>query len=272
MNHYETLGVGKNASPEEIKLAYRRLASKSHPDKGGDTATFQGIQHAYETLSDPYKRAEYDTPMNQAGPQHFHFNFGAGDFNDIFAQFGFGPPFRNQQQRKNSDIRSEISVGLQDILSDQFKTIRITRPNRPPQNVDIKIPAGVTSGTTIKYPGLGDNLFENLPPGELYLTIVVLRHPTYQVAGLDLISSLTIDCFQAILGCEQTIVGLDGKVFTIQIPAGVQHGTKLKISGEGLPGFQQDIKGNLLVQITVTIPMNLIPEHVQLIQTIQQQR
>lgn len=270
MNHYETLGIHKGASPEEIKKAYRKLASKSHPDKGGDTATFQRIQQAYDILSDPQKRAEYDNPLQQSGAQRFDFNFGPHDINDIFAQFGFNTAFRNPHSRRNSDIRTEITIGLQETLTDQFKTLKITRPNRPPQNVDIKIPAGVTSGTTIKYPGLGDNLFEGLPPGDLYLTINVLRHPSYQPAGLDLIASLTIDCFQAILGSEQTIVGLDGKMFTVKVPAGVQHGTKLKISGEGLPGFQQDIKGNLLVQIHISIPTNLKPEHVQLVQTLQQ--
>ena len=274
MNYYETLGINKNATPDEIKRAYRKLASQHHPDKGGDTAKFQQVEEAYRTLSDPQKRQEYDNPVQQMGPGHFHFNFGGGDINDIFSQFGFGQhsPFTRQAQRRNPDIRTDILLGLQDTLSDQVKTLSVRTANGERQNVDIRIPRGVTPGTTIKYQGLGDNVFGNLPRGDLYVTVNVIRHPTYQTAGLDLVTSLTIDCFQAILGSEQTIVGLDGKVFTIKTPIGCQPNTKLKIAGEGLPGFQQDIKGNLLVQVHISIPTNLSEDHLNLIQTIQTQR
>ena len=91
MNHYETLGIDRNASPEDVKKAYRRLASKHHPDKGGNTKTFQDIQTAYDTLSDPNKRAQYDTPQPQGG---IHFNFGHQNIHDIFnQQFGGFHPF-----------------------------------------------------------------------------------------------------------------------------------------------------------------------------------
>ncbi len=273
-NYYETLGVAKTASPEEIKRAYRKLASQHHPDKGGDTAKFQQIEEAYRILSDPQKRAEYDNPAPQMGPGGFHFNFGNGDLGDIFAQFGFGGPGSpfGRPQRKNPDIRSEIVLGLQDTLVDQNKTLSIRTSNGERQSIDIRIPRGVTSGTTIKYPGLGDSIMPNLPRGDFYLTVNVARHPSYHVAGLDLVTGLTIDCFQAILGSEQTVVGLDGKVFTIRTPAGCQHGTKLKISGEGLYAFQQDVKGNLLVQVNVSIPTNLSDSQLDLIKTITDQR
>lgn len=275
MNYYEVLGVNKNSSPDEIKRAYRKLASQHHPDKGGDTATFQNIQTAYETLSDPNRKAEYDSPPKT---QHFNFNFGQGqaDLNDIFGQFFSGQnPFQNMRQtqaRRNRDIKSELVLGLQEILFDQRKTLSIKTADGNTQEIEITIPKGITSGTTVKYPGLGDNMFTNLPRGDLYLTVNVLRHPSYQVSGLDLITALTIDCFQAILGSEQKVVGLDGKVFTIQTPTGCQPGTKLKISGEGLWAFQQDVKGSLFVQVTVSIPNNLSPDQLEQIKNIQQQR
>jgi curved DNA-binding protein len=278
MNPYEILGVAKTATPEEIKKTYRKLAAQHHPDRGGDTAKFQEIQAAYDTLSDPEKRAQLDNPVHQMGPNHFHFDFGSGDINDIFARFNFGGgdpfgQFRQQQQpRRNRDVRAELNVGLQETLVEQTKTLNIKTSDTQRQNIDVKIPRGITSGTTIKYPGLGDNMIGNLPPGDLYLIINVLPHPTYMVSGLDLIMALTIDCFQAILGCEQTIVGLDNKVFTIQTPQGCQPGTKLKIPGEGLWGFQQDIKGSLFVEVAVTIPKNLTEEQRQLIHSIQTQR
>jgi curved DNA-binding protein len=275
MNYYEVLGVSKTASPDEIKKAYRKLASQHHPDKGGDTAKFQQVEEAYRVLSDAQKRQEYDTPQQT---HHFNFNFGPGqgDINDIFGQFfGNQNPFQNMRQthaRRNKDVRSEIVLGLQETLSDQKKFLSIRTANGNSQEIEITIPKGITSGTTIKYPGLGDNMFNNLPRGDLYLTVNVLRHASYQVSGLDLIVSLTIDCFQAILGSEQTIVGLDGKIFTIRTPVGCQPGTKLKISGEGLWAFQQDIKGSLFVQVNVTIPTAFTPEQLEQIKQIQQQR
>lgn len=276
MNYYEVLGVSKTAGPDEIKKAYRKLASQHHPDKGGDTAKFQQVEEAYRVLSDPQKRQEHDNPMPQH--QHFNFNFGQGqgDINEIFSQFfGNQNPFQNMRQthpRRNKDIRTEMVLGLQETLSDQRKFLSIKTADGNAQEIDIVIPKGITSGTTIKYPNLGDSMFTNLPRGDLYLTVNVLRHPTYQVSGLDLLVSLTIDCFQAILGSEQTVVGLDGKIFTIQTPIGCQPGTKLKISGEGLWAFQQDVKGSLYVQVNVTIPTNLSTEQIEQIKNIQQQR
>jgi curved DNA-binding protein len=273
MNPYEVLGVAPTATAEEIKKAYRKLAAKYHPDRGGDTAKFQELQAAYDTISDPAKRAAHDNPQ----PQGFHFDFNGGgpNLNDIFSQFGFSPfghPRGPQPPRRNKDIKADINVGLQETLNPQQKTLSIKTADGIRQNIDINIPRGITSGTTIKYQGLGDGMFGNLPKGDLYITVNVLPHPSYQISGLDLIVSLTIDCFQAILGSEQTVVGLDGKQFVIQTPQYCQPGTKLKISGEGLWGFQQDIKGSLFVQITVKIPTNLSPDHLQLIQSITNQR
>ncbi len=253
MNPYEVLGISATASPEEIKKSYRKLASQHHPDKGGDTARFQQIQSAYDILSDPQKRQEYDNPA----PRHHHFNFHGTNIEEIFAQFGFGHhPFGRVHPRKNQDIRTTIVLNLEDTLLDAKKSIFIQTHNQT-RTLEIQIPKGITSGTTIKYPNLGDNSLSNLPPGDLYLTVNISQHPRFQTSGLDLLTNLTIDCFQAILGCEQTIVGLDNKIFSIRIPSGCQPNTKLKIPGEGLPGFQNDIKGHLLVQILINIPNNL---------------
>ena len=227
MSHYETLGVPKTATPEEIKRAYRKLASQHHPDKGGDTAKFQQVEEAYRVLSDPAQRQQYDNPAQQMGPGHFHFNFGNGDIHDIFSQFGFGQNSPFTRHRRNSDIRTEIVLGLQETLSAQSKTLSLKTSTGERQNVDIHIPRGITSGTTIKYPNLGDHMFQNLPRGDLYVTVNVMKHPTYQAQGLDLVTSLTIDCFQVILGSEQTVVGLDGKIFTIKTPTGCQPILKL---------------------------------------------
>lgn len=270
MNYYETLGVQKTSSPDEIKRAYRKLASQHHPDKGGDTARFQEIQTAYETLSDPVRRQQYDNPQPQH--QHFNFNFDSGNLDDIFGQFfrGGQNPFQHarQQPRRNRNVQASIALGLQETLNDCRKTFSIQIDNGKTRTVDITIPRGITSGSTIRYPGLGDHLFETLPPGDLMLTVNILVNPNYEVHGLDLTTSLTIDCFDAILGIEKQVVGLDGKVFVIKTPAGCQNGTKLKIAGEGLWQFQNDVKGNLFVRVNVTIPKNLTEEQLKLIHAI----
>jgi DnaJ-class molecular chaperone len=134
-NAYETLGVPKGASDEEIKRAYRKLATQHHPDKqGGNTAKFQEIQSAYETLSDPVKRQQHDNPnpfqhFGGGGPHgsHFEFHFGGGP-EDLFQQFfsqGFpgGHPFQQRQPRRNKDLRVQLQVTLASTLETQRKTI-----------------------------------------------------------------------------------------------------------------------------------------------------
>lgn len=267
MDHYQTLGVSRTASPEEIKRAYRKLASQHHPDKGGDTAMFQKVEEAYRVLSDPQQRSAYDNPQ----PQGFHFDFGNQNFDDIFAQFGFGPGFR-QQSRRNRDIRTNIVLSLQETLSEQNKLISVKATNGDRQTVNVTIPRGVTHGAQIKYAGLGDNMFTNLPRGDLYVQIEVMPNPKFKTSGLDLLTEIEIDCFEAILGCERTVVGLDNRMFTVKIPAGCQPGTKLKLVGEGLYGFQVDIKGSLFVVVNVTVPRNLTEQQIQLIQNVQNSR
>jgi len=268
MNPYEVLGVSKTATADEIKRQYRKLASQNHPDKGGDTARFQQIQSAYDILSDPEKKQELDNPRSK----NFSFNFGQPNIEEIFAQFGFHQhPFSRAHPRKNQDIRTSVNLKLEDTLHDFSSTLLLQTAHQQ-KTLEIKIPKGITSGTIIKYPNLGDNLFPNLPPGDLYLTVNVIQHDRFTVAGLDLIINLTIDCIDAILGCERTIIGLDNKVFSIRIPQGCQPETKLKIPGQGLNAFQNDIKGNLLVQISISVPTNLTEDQKNLLIELQKTR
>lgn len=259
MDYYSVLGVQRNATPDDIKKAYRRLASKHHPDKGGDHATFQNIQAAYATLSDPQKRQQYDSPQ----PQGFHFNVNTGNmdeiFGDMFRQFGFNPfhPGGPRPAAKNRDTRIEIGVLLEETLADQTKIVSIKTASGERTNVDITIPRGINTGTTIKYPSLGDDSQTGLPRGDLYVTIHIQPHAQFQPQGLDLIQPLTIDSFDAMLGCEREIETLDHKRFNVKIPAGCQPGTKLKIAGEGLFGFRADVRGHMYIMINVRTPSDL---------------
>jgi DnaJ-class molecular chaperone len=270
--HYETLGVSETATPDEIKKAYRKLASKHHPDKGGDTAVFQQVEEAYRVLSDPRQRQQYDMER-QGGARSFRFNTSGSDFdiNDLFGQFGFGgaSPFGQRQPRRNKDLRIELVVELQETLQDQKKTISVQTTNGQRQTLEVTIPRGITSGASMKYPGLGDNFFASLPRGDLYVNFRVIAHPQFQVYDIDLITKIEINCFDAITGGETEVVGLDGKTFLTTIPPGTQPGTKLRIKGEGLYVVNQPHRGNLIVEIRVSIPTNLTQTQLDLVKTIQ---
>lgn len=274
MSYYDTLGIAKTATPEEIKKAYRKLASQHHPDKGGDTAKFQQIEEAYRILSDPAQREQYDNPQ----PQGFRFNTSDFDgmppeFGDIFRNFGFGggSPFghRHQQPRKNKDLRVEISINLEDTLNEQTKTLSVQTTNGHRETVDVTIPRGVHHGTSIRYPGLGDTFFNTLPRGDLYITVNILAHSRFQVHNLDLVAGANITCFEAILGHKIEISTLDNRTLELQIPPGTQNGMVLRIRNEGLYQMNTPQRGNLLVRVNVTVPTNLSETQLDLVRQIQ---
>jgi curved DNA-binding protein len=279
MTHYQTLGVAEDASPEDIKRAYRKLASQHHPDKGGDTARFQEIQAAYDTLADADRRQRYDHERRNPGGMRFNFNgqdmSGHPDVENIFRNFGFqfgGDPFaqfRHQQQpRKNRDLQIEITIPLVETLSEQTKTISVQTTNGTRETVEVKIPRGVQGRTTIQYPGLGDNFFNTLPRGDLRVNVVVQPHPKFETNGLDLITTLDVDCLTAMAGGEQEVTGLDGKTFQVTIPAGAQPNTGFRIREQGLWQMNSLTRGNLIVKINITVPNNLTADQIALVNQI----
>ena len=262
-NAYETLGVPKGASDEEIKRAYRKLAGQHHPDKGGDTARFQEIQSAYETLSDPQKRAEHDNPNpfghgfhGHPGGSHFEFHFGGGGPEDLFQQFfnqGFGgnPFARQHQSRRNKDLRVQLNVSLASTLEQQKKSISVQTTKGDRYNVDVDIPRGVNNGTTIKYTQMGDNMFDTLTRGDLYVIINVENDNRYELHGINLLTHLDIDSIDAMLGTEMTVPGIDGREFKVKIPQGCQHDTKFGLQGQGLFDMNSPHRGDLIVNVRV---------------------
>jgi DnaJ-class molecular chaperone len=262
-NAYETLGVPNGASNEEIKKAYRRLASAHHPDKGGDTGKFQEIQSAYETLTDPVKRQQHDNPNPfhghpGGGGFEFHFGGGAGP-EDIFAQFfnqGFaGNPFQRQhQQRRNKDLRININVTLAETLAEQRKSVSVMTTKGERFTVDVNIPKGVNNGTTIKYSGMGDNMFETLTRGDLYVIINIQHDARFEIHGTNLVTNLTIDSIEAMLGCDKVVQSVDDKEYSIKIPQGCQYGTKFGLQGQGLYQMNTEYRGDLIVNVNVRTP------------------
>jgi DnaJ-class molecular chaperone len=281
MTHYETLGIGESATPEEIKRAYRRLASQHHPDKGGDTAKFQEIQTAYDTLADADKRAQYDHERRNPGmPGGVHFQWHGGNpgmpggMEDIFRQFGFpgGDPFEQfrhaQQPRRNKDLRVHIEVPLASTLAEQHKTLSVQTTGGTRETVDVTIPRGVTNGTQIKYPGLGDNLFETLARGDLFVQVSIAVPDNFYVNGLDLYTRISVNCLHAITGTVVNLTNIDGKQFELTVPPGAQPNTKFRISQQGLYQMNSHVRGDLYVELAITVPRDLMDWQMDLVKQI----
>jgi len=262
MTHYETLGVSESADADEIKRAYRKLASQHHPDKGGDTQKFQEIQSAYDTLQDPAKREQYDHERRNPGGG-FRFNVNGHDMpgmpphmEDMLRNFGFnfgfpnGEPFA-RHPRRNKDLRVEVPVSLVSTLEDQHKTLSIQTTNGNRETVDVNIPRGVVGGTQIKYPNLGDNFFNTLDRGDLYVVIVLQPHAPFEINGIDVTTTVQIDCLTAIIGGDVEVEGIDGSKFVVNLQPGTQNNTVLRIRDQGLWQIHGSHRGNLYAKIAV---------------------
>ena len=279
MTHYNTLGVGETAAPEEIKRAYRKLASQHHPDKGGDTAQFQEIEAAYRILSDPAQREQYDHERRNPGGMRFNFN--GHDMNDgmppgmeeMLRNFGFnfgGSPFhqRQPQPRRNKDLRADVPVTLASTLQDQKYTVSLQTTNGTRETVEITVPRGAQTGTQIKYSGLGDNFFDSLSRGDLYVNVFVRPQDNFEIHGLDVLTQSTVDCLTAMTGGDVEVEGIDGSKFVVNLPQGTQPGNMLRIREQGLWQMQGSTRGNLIVKINITVPKNLTQEQLELVNKI----
>lgn len=263
-DHYKTLNIDKNASPEDIKKAYRKLAAQHHPDRGGETAKFQEIQSAYETLSDPNKRAQYDNPQPQFNPNGgFHGGFTAHGFEDMFSQmFGNGHPFGDMFSRarptRNRTINLQTTITLEEAFNGKDLIANLQLPSGREQVLEIKIPPGIGDGMTLRLAEMGDDTIPGIPRGDIHLTVNIQPHSTFIRQGDDLIMQLNVNCVDAMLGKITKVNTISKSVLEIKIPAGSQHGQMMSVVGHGMPRInEQNAKGSLLIQINITIPKNL---------------
>lgn len=272
MDYYSILGVAKTATPDEIKKAYRKLASQHHPDKGGDTKKFQEIEEAYRTLSDPEKRQQYDNPQPQFGG-----GFGGmpPGFEDIFAQaFGGRHPFgdmfgRRQQPQRNRTMNLNATISLNDAFTGKEIIANVKLPSGRDQVIEIKIPPGVTDGTILRLANMGDDTHPNMPRGDIHLTVIITEHPMFTRQGDDLIKNIEITCVEAMLGKVIEVETLDGKTLEVKINPGTQPGQMMSAQGYGMPNMRDPrFKGRLLMNINVTVPKFLTDEQKQALEKV----
>lgn len=241
MEHYQTLGVDRNATPEDIKRAYRKLANQHHPDKGGDTAMFQKIQTAYETLSDPQKKQQYDNPNPFNGmhgaPGGFHFNAGGpfgGGFNFNFdprsgMEFGdmFGSIFGQQhRQPQKPTYKTTIWITLEQVLNGGEQILQL-RTHSGNQTIRIDIPKGIDNGGQMRY----DNLISD---GVLIIEFRVHQHEKFIRDGLDLHSEVEVSVLDLIIGTDIEFTTLAGYKLVLSVKAKTQPNTKIRVSSHGL--------------------------------------
>ncbi len=355
-DYYKILGVSRDASPEEIKRAYYRLAHKYHPDKrGGDEKKFKEINEAYQVLSDKEKRAQYDKygrvfeGVRGRTGEGFDFQWswpksGGFDFEDleeiIEEFFGFGP-FRKRKRdiKKGKDISIEIEIPLEDTLKGTEKKIKLkkyvvcsrcqgsgaepgskikecfscrgtgqvqeikqtlfgsfTRYTTCPEcggegfrpenlcnvcrgegrikgeeEISVWVPPGVDTNQIIKIEGKGEAGRRGGKNGDLYVRIIVKKHPVFERKGDDLFVSVPISFTQAALGDEVEVPTLEGKKILLRVPPGTESGKIFKISKKGIPHFAGRGRGNLYVNLVVKTPKKLTKKQKEILKKLREE-
>jgi DnaJ-class molecular chaperone len=253
-NYYEILGVTKDASEADIKKSYKKLAQKYHPDryKGEDAGTkFQEISNAYKTLSDADDRAEYDNPQ----PEGYTFRTsnmgGPGGMEDIVRQMAEemmnrGGGFNRQQRYPIANV----SITLEEAFTGTTRTLN---------NNSFSIPAGVRSG---------NQLFVN----GFIIIVNVTSHRKFRRSHDDLLTAVQISAVEAMVGIECHLKNIDGKTIKVKIPAGIQHGKLVRAAGMGMPNPEIDTRGDLLVQVVISIPDDLTNEEIESIMKVKHRK
>ena len=274
VDYYKILGIEKNASQEDIKKAYRKLARKLHPDLNPNDKDahkkFQQVNEANEVLGDPEKRKKYDqygkdwqhadqferarqsqrTGSASPGSQFY----GDGDeegFSDFFESL-FGGGRKRQTRFRGQDLQASLQLQLKDVYTTHQQTLTING-----KKIRITIPAGVQNGQVIKLKGYGNPGANGGPAGDLYITFEIIDDPDFRRVGNDLHSTKTIDLYTAVLGGEVIVDTMNGKV-KLKVAPGTQNNTRVRLKDKGFPVYKEANQfGDLYVNFNVTIPANL---------------
>jgi curved DNA-binding protein len=294
-DYYQILGVNKNASDEEIKRAYRKLAMKYHPDKNPNKKEaeerFKEINEAYAVLSDKEKRKQYDTYGAEGFRQRFTQEdiFRGFDFDEILSGlfggrgkrefryggrggFDFGDFFGGQgayqdmgrMAQKGEDILYELSISLEEAASGGEKRISY-RKNGRIEEISVKIPRGIETGKKLRLVGKGMEGRRGSPPGDLYLQISVREHPVFTREGDNLIVEKEIGFPEAALGTTIEVPTLEG-MKRVKVPPGTQSHTKMRLKGLGMPRFQKEGRGDEFVKVLVRVPKKITEKGKKLVE------
>jgi curved DNA-binding protein len=298
-DYYQVLGIGREASGDEIQKAYRKLARKFHPDvsKEKDAETrFKEIAEAYEVLKDPEKRVKYDR-FGQAwnarqegrtpppGYEEFQFDFGgapfgagASGFSSFFEMlFGQQAPGgdrgawaswtnegRGGWARPGASHEVEIQLPLREAARGGVRDLTLGDPTgHQSRTIRVNFPAGIRSGQTIRVPGQGGQGHGGAPAGDLLLRVELAPEPGFRLEGRDLVTTVDVAPWEAALGGETTIRTLDGEV-RVRVPGGTSSGRKIRVRGRGYPGGKGETPGDLIAELRVVVPAALADEEKKL--------
>ena len=280
---YDVLGVSKNASDKEIKSAFRKLAQKYHPDAGGDEAKFKEISEAYETLSNPDKKKQYDQllmfggmPGGAGGAYAGSYGgqpggAGWGDFFDsIFSGngawggewgsgFGGNAGAGRTRSRKGGDLSLTVDV----TADDAFRGVTHKMTYRIPstgeqQSLSVAVPAGAYDGYKVRYKRRGEYGANGGERGDLLVTMHVEEHPLFKRDGANVEMDVPVSMYEAALGCTVDVPTPGGKTVRLKVPAGTQDGKKFRFKDMGAPDVKHRGRtGALLVKIRVAVPVAL---------------
>ncbi|MBQ5627131.1 MAG: J domain-containing protein [Bacteroidaceae bacterium] len=296
IDYYKVLGVERDASQEEIKKAYRKLAKKYHPDINRENPQaqerFQEINEANEVLGDAEKRRRYDEYGEHwkhseefeaqqrnahgfgGGAQEFGFGgFGGfGDFgrsagnqsgfSDFFEQL-FGGAYRRQQPA--DDLQATLQLTLAEAATTHKRILEING-----EKIAITIPAGIADGQKIRVKGRGGKSSDGTRRGDLYITFSIEPDSRFTREGDDLYTTVVCDLYTLLLGGEAVVPTIDGSV-KAKVKAGTQPGTKLRLRGKGMPHYRREGAGDLIVEIKVVLPQ-LNAEQMEVVRKVKGER
>ena len=277
IDYYKVLGVDKNATQDDIKKAFRKLARKHHPDLNPNDKEahkkFQQVNEANEVLSDPEKRKKYDQygkdwqhaeQFEQAtqsqrrgfGKETFTGDFNESEFSDFFASMfgntGSGGFRQRQTKFRGEDYQAELQLNLTDVYKTHQQVLTVND-----KNIRITIPAGVENGQKIKITGHGGQGINGGPNGDLYITFHIINNTKFKRHANDLHTTIDLDLYTAVLGGEIIIDTLDGKA-KLKVKPGTQNGSKIKLKGKGFAVYKKDGEfGDLVITFHVNIPTEL---------------
>lgn len=297
IDYYKVLGVDKGASADDIKKAYRKLARKYHPDVNPNDKEaekrFKEINEANEVLSDAEKRKKFDqygadwkhadqfeearrqqqqnrggggfgggNPFGDHGQYYSYTDEEGADFSDFFSQMfgrGAGAGSGRQAKFRGQDYRAEMTLNLTDAYKTQQQTFTVNG-----KNIRITVPAGIDNGQEIKIKGYGSPGANGGPNGDLFITFNIVNNTAFTRTGNDLHLNVPLDFYKAVLGGEETVETMSGKV-KLTVPPETQNGAKVRLKGKGFPVYKKEGEfGDLYITWQIQMPKNLTAKEKEL--------